>query len=77
LQGLSSDDPVRVGPFPSRGSGRLRLMPMQRSHHRDMRHHRIAATLADHHQNLDRSLPFRRLFGFGQCHDVLRGVAAR
>jgi hypothetical protein len=47
LQGLSSDDPIRFGPFPSRGSGRLLLMPMQRSHHRDMRHHRIAAVLAN------------------------------
>jgi hypothetical protein len=66
LQGLSSDDPVRFGPFPSRDAYRFRLIPMQRAHHRDMRHHRIAAALADQHQNFDRSLPFRRLlFGLG------------
>jgi len=28
----------------------LRFMSMQRSHHRNMRHHRIAAALANQHQ---------------------------
>ena len=50
LQGLSSDDPVRFDTLPARYRGRLRLMPVQRLHHRDMRHHRIAAMLADKHQ---------------------------
>ena len=40
LQGLSSDDPVRFGPFPARCRCRLRLMAVQRSHHSDPGKHR-------------------------------------
>jgi len=41
-------------------------MPMQRSHHRDMRHHRIVATLANQHQRFGCGLPFwRLLLGLG------------
>jgi hypothetical protein len=53
-------------------------MPLQRSHHRDMRHHRIAAMLANHHQHFGSGLPFRRLlFGLRQFHDVVCSVAER
>jgi hypothetical protein len=38
----SSNNPVDLGPFPARRRYRFRLIPMQRSHHRDMRHHWIA-----------------------------------
>jgi hypothetical protein len=39
---------------------------MQRIHHRNPRHHRIAAAFANHHQHFGCGLPFRRLlFGFG------------
>jgi hypothetical protein len=49
---------------------------MKRSHHRDMRHHRIAAMLADQHQHFGSGLPFRRLlFGLGQLGEVERGIA--
>jgi hypothetical protein len=76
LQGLSSDDPVRFGPFPSRYRCRFRLMLVERSHHRDMRHHRITAVLADQYQHFGCRLPLRRLlFGFGQFHDEAGGVA--
>jgi hypothetical protein len=78
LQGLSSDDPVRFGPFPSRYRCRFRLIFSQCLHHRDMRHHRITAMLADQHQQFGSRLPLRRLlFGFGQLGDVKRGVAER
>jgi hypothetical protein len=49
---------------------------MQRAHHRDMRHHRIAATLANHHQHFGSCLPWRGLlFSLGQFYDVVRSVA--
>jgi hypothetical protein len=35
---------------------------MRRSHHRDKRHHRIAAALADQYQHIGCGLPFRRLY---------------
>lgn len=48
-------------------------MPVQRPHHRDMRHHRVAIVLPDQH-----GLPFPRLlFSLGQFGDVVRGVAER
>ena len=53
----SSNNPVRFGPFPSRYRCRFRLMPLQCLHHRDMRHHRITAMLADKHQHFGSRLP--------------------
>jgi hypothetical protein len=41
-------------------------MPMQRAHHRNMRHHRIAAVLANQHQALNSGFPLwnsRSAFG--------------
>jgi hypothetical protein len=53
-------------------------MPVQRPHHRGMRHHRVAIVLPDQHQYLDGGLPFPRLlFSLGQFGDVVRGVAER
>jgi hypothetical protein len=53
-------------------------MPVERPHHRNMRHHRIAAVLADQHPDLGSRLPWRGfLFGLRQPDDVLRGVAER
>jgi hypothetical protein len=41
-------------------------MPWQRFHHRDTRHHRIAAVLADKHQALYRGFPMWQFaLGFG------------
>ena len=43
------------------------LPGIQRSHHRNPRHHGIAAVLGDQHQHLGGGLPFRRvLLGLGQ-----------
>jgi hypothetical protein len=42
-----SNYPVNLCPLPSRGRCRFRLIPMKRSHHRDMRYHRVRATSAD------------------------------
>jgi hypothetical protein len=51
---------------------------MQRAHHSDMRHHRIAAALGDQDQHFGCRLPFWRVpFGFREFDDVLRGVAER
>jgi hypothetical protein len=53
-------------------------MPVQRLHHRDCRHHRVATALADHDQYFRCGLPFRRLlFGVGQLGDVQRSIAQR
>jgi len=53
-------------------------MPWQRFHHRDTRHHRIAAVLADKHQALYRGFPMWQFaLGFGQLDDVSRDAAER
>jgi hypothetical protein len=51
------NDPVDLGAFAARCRCRFRLMPSQCSHHRDMRHHRIAAMLADQHQHFGPPTP--------------------
>ena len=72
-----SHNPVDLGRSPARGRGRFRPMPMQRAHHRNMRHHRIAAVLANQHQALNSGFPLWQFaLGFRQLDDVLRGVAA-
>ena len=73
LQGLSSDDPVRFGALPARLRYRLRLVPIQRSHHADARHHRWPVMLCHENQRLHRGLPLSGIvFGFGQLNDVER-----
>ena len=68
---MLSNDPVGLGAFSARCGCRFRLMPMERPHHRDMRHHRIAAVLADQHQHFGSRLPWRGfLFSLRQFHDI-------
>jgi hypothetical protein len=70
-----SHKPVDLGRSPARGRGRFRLMPMQRV--RNMRHHRIAAVLANQHQALNRGFPLWQFaLGFRQLDDVLRSVTS-
>jgi hypothetical protein len=54
------------------------LVPSQRFHHCDTRHHRVAAVLADQHQPLYRGFPLWQFaLGFRQLDHVLRGAASR
>ena len=53
-------------------------MAMQRLHHRDPRHHGVAAVLGDQQQHLGGELPLRRLLlDLRQARDVRRGIAER
>jgi hypothetical protein len=57
---------------------RPRLMPVQRLHHRNARHHGVAAVLGDQQQHLDGELPWRGiLVGLRLARDVGRGVLER
>jgi hypothetical protein len=57
----SPNNPIDLGALPARCGCRFRLIPMKRLHHRDMRHHRITAMLADQHQHFGSGLPLRGL----------------
>jgi len=69
-----SNNLVGSGAFPARYRRRFRLMPSLRFHHRDTRHHRIAAVLADQHRPLSGFPLWQFTLGFRQFDDVLRGV---
>jgi hypothetical protein len=76
--GLSNDPVGFGGRFAALRRLRSRLMAMQRLHHRDPRHHRVAAMLGDEQQHLGGELPWRGLlFGLRQARDVGRGIAQR
>jgi len=75
---ISSDDPIRLRPFPSRGWRRLRVAPVQRPHHPDAREHRRPVMFGDQQQRFHRGLPVGGVvFRFRQRGDVGRGIAQR